>query len=139
VLQQRLLLFFSFLFQSFSLLLFGEKYWLIQLSAQYHFHNCYIFDFSLLSYTTIHIYILSMMSCAITCQRLAPSVSHNVVLPTLASAAKTIHLPRPIKQQHAPVSKTTKPGNTALKSHYVDGLVCESSSLLDDRVPPRKQ
>jgi hypothetical protein len=80
-----------------------------------------------------------MMSCAITCQRLTTPVSHNVVLPALASAAKTIHLSRPttasIQQHHAPVSKSTKPGKTALKSNYVDGLVSTTAFILSSIWP----
>jgi Cyclin len=65
-----------------------------------------------------------MMSCAITCQRLTTPVSHAVVLPAL----KTIHLQRPTKQHVSAVkASSTKQGKTALKSHYVDGLVCKCS------------
>jgi hypothetical protein len=71
-----------------------------------------------------------MMSCAIPCQRLATPASHAVVLPAL----KTIHLQRPTPtaptKQHVPASKScsNKSGKTALKSQYVDGLVCKLSS-----------
>ncbi|KAG2187838.1 hypothetical protein INT44_000588 [Umbelopsis vinacea] len=66
------------------------------------------------------------MSCAITCQRLTTPVSHAVVLPAL----KTIHLQRPTKQHVSTVkASSTKPGKTALKSHYVDGLVCKCPAL----------
>jgi hypothetical protein len=62
-----------------------------------------------------------MMSCAVTCQRLNTT---PVVLPAL----KTIHLQRPTKQHVSAVKvSSTKPGKTALKSQYVDGLVCKCS------------
>jgi len=71
------------------------------------------------------------MSCAVTCQRLTTPVSHTDVLPTLTSAAKTIHLPRPA----VPVSKCTKPRKTGLKSNYVDGLVSTTAFILSSIWP----